>query len=1057
MPWPYAACYNLHIFIYNTKKTYRRSKMKQFFTKNGVRAVALVLSFALVMSIMAPVATVFAIGDNVLHVTDRANSWDGIDIHRDGMEVGDMLTVEGRIDGPAPAGAQMVLGGAESPWNWVRNVAVTDANQGFIFEVVLEENHIEEDQFVRIRVQTNGEGAAMPFFIYTITHSRGSEVLFTLAEDTYVQGASGETNLYGVDFLQRSGGPVVIANPRQPHQEVADTPAGGGILHVTNRTADWNAIDIHREPLQWGDRITVTGRTAGIVPDGTQMLLGGASSPWNWITSTSVSEPNEAFTLSVTLDETHFVEDQFERIRIQSNSAGAEMSFFIDNIAIVRSGNTVYELAADEDLTIGSVTTFAGHEFLQISGNPTVTVVEAGTEFEAPQMGELGPLTLLHLVTFGPDCEYVDYVSAGALMEGAIIERNGNHVFRLENVTGNYTSGDGNYLHFALPAPLPMGSTVEISWDVFVPSAENPGNRTIVGPGININGQFGSAPHQPTNVPHGTQPADLDRVIPMDEWVTTSVEFTTGLAVGDIDFLIFRFRVNNNEQQPRLLYVDNISISTRGVEEVFVPTFDLGAPSLAELFADYFMIGNIWSNAIQMGMGNTEAAFQHHFNAVTAENHHKPSFIAGAGPDPATWNFETQDAIVDFAEEHGLAMVGHTLVWHAQSPAWLTNVPGTTDPVTRAQAMANMELYISTVAGRYAGRMQAWDVLNEAIASSVGEFSGDWRNHLRTNLNLAGGELQWYTAFANGAIEGEAGYDFIFYAFYFARQADPHATLFYNDYNEEQPGKSMAIADMVMYFNQRWENHPSYDGRMLIEGIGMQSHHHLDQWATNFDNIRPTIERFVATGAVLAVTELDITVGTQANPSIPLTAEQEARQAAAYARVFGYLLEFADYIERVSIWGKADNQSWRAWGSPLLFDGNFEAKAAFDAIVEVAHDAPAAFHAYEYAFRMVIGSTSGFYDLLSGENLDHLLDVPAQVINGGIYVPFRALFLAFDNDEDTLSWDSATGEAVLTRDGFEDRFTPDHVVDGRGLVSLEFLRDDGLTVVVEGDVITIRG
>ncbi|MCL2572822.1 MAG: endo-1,4-beta-xylanase [Defluviitaleaceae bacterium] len=881
--------------------------MKCFLSKRGGRSIAIVLAFALAMSFVAPFATVLADGGhvgNVLHITGRANSWDGVDILRDGMEVGDILVVEGRIDGAAPEGAQMVMGGAESPWNWIRNTSVTEANQSFAFEVVLDENHIEADQFVRIRIQTNGEGSAMPFFIYTISLVRNGVVVFSLADNTYLQAARGETELNGVAFLQRSGGPTVTVTTPQPHREA--------------------------------------------VVDGTE---------------------------------------------------------------------------AD--------------------------AAESG--------GPLGPLENLHLITFDPESRYEGYISAGDQMEGEVVERDGNYVFRLENVTGNYTSGDGNYLHFVLPAPLPMGSTVEISWDVFVPSEENPGDRNIVGPGININGQFGSAPHQPTNVPHGEQPSDLDRTIAMDEWITTTVEFTTGLAVGDIEFLIFRFRVNNDTQQPSVLYIDNISISTRGVEDVFVPTFDLDAPSLAELFADYFMVGNIWSNAIQMGMGNTEEAFAHHFNAITAENHHKPSFIAGTGPDPATWNFETQDAIVDFAEAHGLAMVGHTLVWHAQSPAWLTNVPGTTEPLTRAEAMANMELYISTVAGRYAGRMQAWDVLNEAIASSVGEFSGDWRNHLRTNLNLDGGQIQWYAAFANGAVDGEAGYDFIFYAFYFARQADPHATLFYNDYNEEQPGKSMAIADMVMYFNERWENHPSYDGRLLIEGIGMQSHHHLDQWATNFDNIRPAIERFVATGAVLAVTELDITVGTQADPSIPLSPEQEARQAEAYARVFGYFMEFADYIERVSIWGKADNQSWRAWGSPLLFDSSFEAKEAFDAIVSLVDVGAIAFDVagLEFAFSMTIGSISGFADLLTGENLEHFMDVPAQVINGEVYVPIRALFLAFGNDASSLSWDSEAGEAVIMQGDVEYRIIPSHIVNNRAMVSLESLYEDGMTIEIVGNVIII--
>ena len=855
------------------------------------------------------------------------------------------------------------------------------------------------------------------------------------------------------------------------------------ILHVTDRANSWDGVDIHREgveEMEEGDILVIEGRADGLPPEGTQMVLGGAESPWNWAANAALTEANQAFTLQLTLAENHMEEDQFVRFRVQTNGEGAAMSFFIDSIVITRGGDEIFALSSDPFVqnNLGSETSFAGHPFLQLSGNPTVTVVPAGTEGTVvvpgndvddvdsdADPGEQGPLEVVHLVTFEADnwAIYEAYITAGAQMEGEIAEGSGmggSNAIRLANVTGDYTSGDGNYLHFELPQALPIGSTVEISWYVYVPSAENPGDRTLVGPGLNINGQFGSAPHQPTNTQ--PEPGDLARIIPMDEWVNTTVEFTLGPTVGDIDFLIFRFRVNNDEQQPSVLYIDNISISTRGVGDVFIPEWDLTLPSLAATFADYFMIGNIWSNAIQMNISNTQEMFVYHFNAVTAENHHKPDFIAGPGPDPATWNFETQDLIVDFAEANNLAMVGHTLIWHAQSPLWLTNVPGTTEPLTRAQAMENMHLYISTVAGRYAGRMQAWDVLNEAFTTSVGNFTGDWRNHLRTGDYFADNDARWYDAFANGAGDGEAGYDFIFYAFYFARMYDPYATLFYNDFNEEQPGKRDAIAQMVEYMNERWSNHPSYDGRLLIEGIGLQSHNHLDQWATNFDNIRPAIQRFAQTGAVLAITELDITVGTQAAPSIPLAADQEARQAEYFARVFGYFMEFADYIERVTFWGKADAQSWRAWGSPLIFDGSFDAKESFHAIIAQAEltpeppeptpppeepdtepepdptPPPVEDEATEgFSIRLFFDTSQGFAELVTGTDFSHLMDVPVQIIDGQILVPFRAVGAALGAP--APSWNSATGEVSATFEGRTEIFTPLRLINNRAMVSVDFI------------------
>ena len=866
-------------------------------------ALAMIMAFGMVAHIRV---TVNGAERHILHVAERTNSWDGVDIIRDGMEAGDVLVVEGRVDGQPPEGTQMVLGGAESPWNWAANAAISSANQEFIFELALGDNHIQEEQFVRFRLQTNGEGATMGFFVYEIQHVRDGVVLYALSADDYVQSATtgSVTNLNNAPQLQQSGGPSITVTTRQAPQAVTVVPAG----------------------------------TEGAIPS-------------------------------------------------QENQGG------------------------------------------------------------------LGPLENVHLITFEDDnwAVYEAYITIGAQMKGEVVAGrgiDGSNAIRLANVTGNYTSGEGNYLQFTLPEPLPIGSTVEISWWVYVPSAENPGDRTLVGPGININGQFGSAPHQPTNTQ--PEPGDLARVIPMDEWVNTTVKLTLGPAVGDIDFLIFRFRVNNDEQQPSVMYIDDISISTRGVADVFIPEWDLDLPSLAATFADHFMIGNIWSNSIQMNISNTQEMFTHHFNAITAENHHKPDFIAGTGPDPATWNFATQDLIVDFAQANNLAMVGHTLIWHAQSPLWLTNVPGTTEPLTRAEAMENMHLYISTVAGRYAGRMQAWDVLNEAFTTSVSQFSGDWRNHLRTGTYFADNDARWYDAFANGAADGEAGYDYIFYAFYFARMYDPYATLFYNDFNEEQPGKRDAIAQMVEYMNERWSNHPSYDGRLLIEGIGLQSHHHLDQWATNFDNIRPAIERFAQTGAVLAITELDITVGTQANPSVPLLAEQEARQAEYFARVFGYFVEFAEYIERVTFWGKADAQSWRAWGSPLIFDGNFEAKDAFHGVIAQA----AVIQPGPRNIRLFFGTNEGFEDLTLGTDLSHLMDVPAQIINGQILVPLRALSAALGAPVPV--WLPATGEVSLTFEGDSLTFVPPRIVSNRAMVDVDFVAeffrvdvavlDDGLVI-----------
>jgi GH35 family endo-1,4-beta-xylanase len=389
-------------------------------------------------------------------------------------------------------------------------------------------------------------------------------------------------------------------------------------------------------------------------------------------------------------------------------------------------------------------------------------------------------------------------------------------------------------------------------------------------------------------------------------------------------------------------------------------------PSLAQTFAGHFLVGNIWSNPNTMNVFNTPLGFLHHFNAATAENNHKPDQIAPRGfdvPEASAFNFQASDFIVNWSLENDMALIGHTLVWHSQSPPWLyESARGV--PRTRAEARANMEFYIRTVSEHYdalglLGAFYAWDVLNEAIESGGGRwtaadddwYGGDWRTQLR--------DSPWLRAYANGYNEnaGEHPSDYVYDAFVFARRYFPYSILYYNDYNEEIPAKRNAIAQMVEQINERWafdrDNNPEaarvgqeYTGRLLIEGIGLQSHYHLDQWRTNLDNLRPAIERYAATGAVLSITELDITVGGQggnhpATLPVPMSQADMQRQAEAYARVFGYYLEFADHIERVSIWGKADNQSWRAWGQPLLFDALLNAKPAFHSIMSVINSATA--------------------------------------------------------------------------------------------------------------------
>ena len=430
-----------------------------------------------------------------------------------------------------------------------------------------------------------------------------------------------------------------------------------------------------------------------------------------------------------------------------------------------------------------------------------------------------------------------------------------------------------------------------------------------------------------------------------------------------VDITLDRYQINavlNVGQRGMRLQTEGAPGAILTVDEIFVyqlgeidleglmenPQWDLELPSLATLFEPYFAFGNIYSTESLMEAFDTQAAFTHHFNAVTAENAHKPDHIAGPGsrstvPTPEEFDFTDVDRIVNWAIEHELQLIGHALVWHGQSPDWLYRNPDGT-PLLREEAKERMEFYMRTLSEHFKGQgtlgaFYSWDVVNEAIASDGGRWRdapGNWRNQMRTNS-------PWMMAFANGAdIEaGEDGSDYIWYAFYFARQYFPYSILYYNDYNEEVPSKRNAIAQMVEEINEKWEAHPSYDGRLLIEAIGMQSHYHLEGWRTNFDHIPLALDRFIETGARVSVTELDITLGGSGSVAHNyLNEEQLQIQADGFERVFRYYLERANNLSRVSIWGMADHKSWRSNGFPLLFDDRFQGKPAFYALVNLVEN-----------------------------------------------------------------------------------------------------------------------
>ena len=371
------------------------------------------------------------------------------------------------------------------------------------------------------------------------------------------------------------------------------------------------------------------------------------------------------------------------------------------------------------------------------------------------------------------------------------------------------------------------------------------------------------------------------------------------------------------------------------------------------IWADYFPMGNIiasfdysWRPARVADIGNPEreAILIRHFDILTAEDEMKPDAINARAPD---WRWDRVERILGFAEAHGFRVHGHVLAWHSQSPTWL-NVAGATPPGwtytsatpaphPREQAIANLKEHIEYVMRRLGTRVESWEVLNEIFPSGVGMVTtaDNWRPALRNT--------PWNRAIPFDPVTGNC---FIWYAFTTARRvADeidyeagrPIGTmlLYYNDYNEDTPGKRAAIYFMVREMNERFAR--ENNGRRLIDVIGMQAHYHvggpLAAWSHGAilpSNVRASIERFASLGVYVSITELDLTVG---NTDIsPITPQQERQQAMIYAQLFQIFRDNADVIRRVSIWGIDDPASWRARGTPLLWGENLRPKEAFWAV-----------------------------------------------------------------------------------------------------------------------------
>jgi len=342
----------------------------------------------------------------------------------------------------------------------------------------------------------------------------------------------------------------------------------------------------------------------------------------------------------------------------------------------------------------------------------------------------------------------------------------------------------------------------------------------------------------------------------------------------------------------------------------------LTSSGLSELYKNDFKIGTAISRHA-FSRNDTELLnlINNEFNSVTPENMLKWSRVHPAEDE---WRFELTDRFVEFGLKNNMHIVGHVLVWHSQVPrtVFQDENGGRVDKTT---LMKRMENHIVQLVGRYKGKVDAWDVVNEAITSD------GWR------------KTPWYEI---------AGPEFMERAFHVAHETDPGCQLLYNDYNMDNPSRRELVVKIMKDYLKRG---------VPVNGIGMQGHVSLDD--PDLNEFEKSIEVFASTGLRVHITELDVDVlpfdwsrsaeiSNQAeyrkemNPYVEgLPPEIDKKLTKRYEDLFKLFLKHRDKIDRVTFWGTTDGESWKnnfpmhgRTNYPLLFDRKRKPKNAYFAV-----------------------------------------------------------------------------------------------------------------------------
>ncbi len=341
----------------------------------------------------------------------------------------------------------------------------------------------------------------------------------------------------------------------------------------------------------------------------------------------------------------------------------------------------------------------------------------------------------------------------------------------------------------------------------------------------------------------------------------------------------------------------------RGLKDYFKNDFSVGAAVDSDIFS----------------RNNKEilSLIEREFNTITTENALKWEPVH---PTENRWNFNVADKFIEFGLKNRMHIQGHVLVWHSQVPKNLFE-DESGKQVSKGVLLKRMENHILTLVDRYKGKINSWDVVNEAITPEDGYRRSKWFEII--------------------------GPEFMERAFHLAHEADPNCHLIYNDYNMTNPKRSDFLVELIKKYKKKG---------VPIHGIGMQGHYNLD--SPNTKAIETSIEAFASAGMRVNFTELDVDVlpydwgrtsevssnieyAESLNPyKNGLPKEINDKLTRRYEELFKLFLKHRDKIDRVTFWGTTDNKSWKnnfpmhgRTNYPLLFNREHKPKNAYFAVV----------------------------------------------------------------------------------------------------------------------------